>query len=97
MLNIMIPTKRRISFEILFILFPLYDQFVEHIPLTAKEHDLLSALYRNAGRIVTIDALLLWQKWFYHVVISSQPKSLQLIIIFAAGRKKKNGIVIILF
>ncbi len=28
-----------------------------HIPLTAKEHDLLSALYRNAGRIVTIDAL----------------------------------------
>lgn len=29
----------------------------EHIPLTAKEHDLLSTLYRNAGRIVTIDAL----------------------------------------
>lgn len=29
----------------------------EHIPLTAKEYDLLSALYRNAGRIVTIDAL----------------------------------------
>lgn len=29
----------------------------EHIPLTAKEHELLSALYRNAGRIVTIDAL----------------------------------------
>ena len=29
----------------------------EHIPLTAKEHDLLSVLYRNAGRIVTIDAL----------------------------------------
>lgn len=29
----------------------------EHIPLTAKEHDLLSALYRNAGRIVAIDAL----------------------------------------
>lgn len=28
-----------------------------HIPLTAKEHDLLSALYRNAGRIVTIDTL----------------------------------------
>ncbi len=27
------------------------------IPLTAKEHDLLLALYRNAGRIVTIDAL----------------------------------------
>lgn len=27
------------------------------IPLTAKEHELLSALYRNAGRIVTIDAL----------------------------------------
>lgn len=29
----------------------------EAIPLTAKEHELLSALYRNAGRIVTIDAL----------------------------------------
>lgn len=29
----------------------------EHIPLTAKEHELLSALCRNAGRIVTIDAL----------------------------------------
>ena len=29
----------------------------EQIPLTAKEHDLLYALYRNAGRIVTIDAL----------------------------------------
>ncbi len=29
----------------------------EHILLTAREHDLLSALYRNAGRIVTIDAL----------------------------------------
>lgn len=29
----------------------------EHIPLTAKEHDILAALYRNAGRIVTIDAL----------------------------------------
>lgn len=29
----------------------------EHIPLTAKEFDILSALYRNAGRIVTIDAL----------------------------------------
>lgn len=29
----------------------------EHIPLTAKEHALLSTLYRNAGRIVTIDAL----------------------------------------
>lgn len=29
----------------------------EHIPLTAKEHDLLAALYRSAGRIVTIDAL----------------------------------------
>lgn len=28
-----------------------------HIPLTAKEYELLSALYRNAGRIVTIDAL----------------------------------------
>lgn len=29
----------------------------EHIPLTAKEHELLSALYRSAGRIVTIDSL----------------------------------------
>lgn len=29
----------------------------EHIPLTAKEHALLTTLYRNAGRIVTIDAL----------------------------------------
>ncbi len=29
----------------------------ETIPLTAKEHDILAALYRNAGRIVTIDAL----------------------------------------
>lgn len=29
----------------------------EHIALTAKEHDILSALYRNEGRIVTIDAL----------------------------------------
>ncbi len=29
----------------------------KHIPLTAKEHDLLAVLYRNAGRIVTIDAL----------------------------------------
>lgn len=29
----------------------------EHISLTAKEHELLLALYRNAGRIVTIDAL----------------------------------------
>ncbi|MEE0775520.1 MAG: response regulator transcription factor [Bacillota bacterium] len=29
----------------------------ERIPLTAKEYDILSALYRNAGRIVTIDAL----------------------------------------
>ena len=29
----------------------------EHIPLTAKEHDLLATLYRSAGRIVTIDAL----------------------------------------
>ena len=26
-------------------------------PLTAKEHDILQALYRNAGRIVTIDQL----------------------------------------
>lgn len=29
----------------------------ERIALTAKEHDILAALYRNAGRIVTIDAL----------------------------------------
>lgn len=29
----------------------------EEIPLTAKEFELLSALYRQAGRIVTIDAL----------------------------------------
>lgn len=29
----------------------------EYIALTAKEYDLLLALYRNAGRIVTIDAL----------------------------------------
>ena len=29
----------------------------EHIPLTAKEHSILAALYRNAGRIVTIDVL----------------------------------------
>lgn len=29
----------------------------EHISLTAKEHDILVALYRNAGRIITIDAL----------------------------------------
>ena len=29
----------------------------EHIALTAKEHDILVALYRNAGRIVTLDAL----------------------------------------
>lgn len=29
----------------------------EKIPLTAKEHDILLALYRNAGRIVTIDQL----------------------------------------
>ena len=29
----------------------------EHISLTAKEHDILAALCRNAGRIVTIDAL----------------------------------------
>lgn len=29
----------------------------EQIPLTAKEHDLLLALYHNAGKIVTIDAL----------------------------------------
>lgn len=29
----------------------------EHIPLTAKEYNILAALYRNGGRIVTIDAL----------------------------------------
>lgn len=29
----------------------------EHISLTAKEYDILADLYRNAGRIVTIDAL----------------------------------------
>ncbi len=29
----------------------------EHISLTAKEHDILAALYRNSGRIVTLDAL----------------------------------------
>lgn len=29
----------------------------ERIDLTAKEHDILAALYRSAGRIVTIDAL----------------------------------------
>lgn len=29
----------------------------EHFSLTAKEHDILMALYRNAGRIVTIDQL----------------------------------------
>lgn len=29
----------------------------EHIPLTAKEYEILQALYRNAGRIVTIDQL----------------------------------------
>lgn len=29
----------------------------EHIVLTAKEYDILTVLYRNAGRIVTIDAL----------------------------------------
>lgn len=29
----------------------------EHTPLTAKEHEILTALYRSAGRIVTIDAL----------------------------------------
>lgn len=28
-----------------------------HLPLTAKEHEILQALYRNAGRIVTIDQL----------------------------------------
>lgn len=29
----------------------------EHIALTAKEHDILAVLYRNMGRIVTIDSL----------------------------------------
>ena len=29
----------------------------EHIPLTAKEYEILTVLYRNARRIVTIDAL----------------------------------------
>lgn len=29
----------------------------EHFPLTAKEHNILSALCRNAGKIVTIDQL----------------------------------------
>ena len=29
----------------------------QHLPLTAKEHDILQALCRNAGRIVTIDQL----------------------------------------
>lgn len=29
----------------------------EQLPLTAKEHEILQALYRNAGRIVTIDQL----------------------------------------
>lgn len=29
----------------------------EHLPLTAKEYDILTVLYRNTGRIVTIDAL----------------------------------------
>ncbi|MGL5260434.1 MAG: response regulator transcription factor [Lachnospiraceae bacterium] len=29
----------------------------KHIALTAKEHNLLKALYRNSGRIVTIDTL----------------------------------------
>lgn len=29
----------------------------EHLPLTAKEFDILQALYRNEGRIVTIDQL----------------------------------------
>lgn len=29
----------------------------EHLPLTAKEYDILQALYRSAGRIVTIDQL----------------------------------------
>lgn len=29
----------------------------KHIPLTAKEYDILSVLYRNSGKIVTIDAL----------------------------------------
>ena len=29
----------------------------EHLPLTAKEHEILLVLYRNAGRIVTIDQI----------------------------------------
>ena len=29
----------------------------EHLPLTAKEHSFLLSLYRNSGKIVTIDAL----------------------------------------
>lgn len=29
----------------------------EHLPLTAKEYEILKALWRNAGRIVTIDQL----------------------------------------
>lgn len=29
----------------------------KHLPLTAKEYNILQTLYRNAGRIVTIDAL----------------------------------------
>ena len=29
----------------------------EHIPMTAKEYEILQALYRNAGKIVTIDML----------------------------------------
>ena len=29
----------------------------KEIPLTAKEYEILKALYRNAGRIVTIDQL----------------------------------------
>ncbi len=29
----------------------------QHLPMTAKEYDILQALYRNAGRIVTIDQL----------------------------------------
>ena len=29
----------------------------KHLPLTAKEYEILQALYRSAGRIVTIDQL----------------------------------------
>ncbi len=37
------------------------------IPLTAKEHDILSALFSNAGKIVTIDSILqsVWGDAYY--------------------------------